>query len=102
MVNIQFVGLNKLDSLDKDSVDALTFKYINKIERRFDIASFKVHVKKHEKSGHTSRFEVKIKAVINKKIFEVEKNDFDITKLMHKSFNALTNEIKHYINSKEK
>lgn len=95
--NIQFIGLNKLEDLEKDTFQTLTSKYYNKIKRiPREITSLTIHIKQHRKSHHVSRYSLHIKLVVPSKVFEVEKTEWGLTKLLHKSFNALENELLHY------
>lgn len=99
--NIQFIGLNKLEDFEKDKFQSLTSKYYEKIKRiPREITSLTIHIKQHKKTDHTSKYSLRIKLIAPQKVFEVEKIEWDLTKLLHKSFNALENELLHHYNSK--
>ena len=100
--NLEIVGLSELNVLEKAQVSILLAKYKGKIKRMIDdITSIKIHLKKYKKSGHTSKYSLHVKVFTPKKTFEVEKADWNITKSLRKSFEALVNEIEHYINSRK-
>ena len=97
--NLEIVGLSELNVFEKAQVSLLLSKYKIKIRRLLDdISNIKIHLKKYKKAGHTSKYSLHIKIFTPKKTFEVEKVDWNITKSLRKSFEALVNEIEHYIN----
>ena len=98
---IQFIGLNELDELAQSKVNELCTSYHDKIKRLIhNVTSFKIHIKQHSNDGGRINYSVNIKAIAPTKIFEVEKDEWDIALVMHKSFRALYNEIEHHLNSK--
>ncbi len=98
---IQFTGLSKLDDIDQDKVKSIVEKYNDKFDKVFgNLISMSVHLKQHEKSGHASNYSMLVKVNAPKKIFEAEKTDFDLVRLVRKTFTALENEIKHSFDSK--
>ena len=95
MEDIKFVDLDELEDYDRNIVKELAEKYYDKISKNAgEIDSFKVHIKKHDKSGKVSKYSVILKMEVRKQAFEVEKTDWDLAKLMNIAFNALENEIK--------
>ena len=98
---IQFVGLKELGEFEKDKVNILCTSYYDKIKRLLhNVTSLKIHIKQYSKDGGRTKYAVNIKAMAPTKIFEVDKEEWDIAKVMHKSFKALHNEIEHHPNSK--
>jgi hypothetical protein len=98
---IQFVGLNELDEFAKDKVKVLCTSYHDKLKRlTHNITSLKIHIKQHSNDGGRINYFVNIKAIAPTKIFEVDKDEWDIALVMHKAFKALYNEIEHHLNSK--
>jgi hypothetical protein len=98
---IQFIGLNELDEFAQGKVNELCDSYLDKIKRLIsDTSTYKIHIKKHSKDGGRINYSIHIKAITPKKIFEVDKDEWDIALVMHKVFKALYNEIEHYLNSK--
>ena len=55
--------------------------------------------KEYDKSGHASKYSITMKAMAPTKIFEVDKTDWDLARVLHKAFKALENEIKHYFHT---
>jgi len=96
---LEVIGLNELSILEKAKINLLLSKYKGKIKRSLDnINSIKIHVKKYKKQGKKSKYSVHIRILTPKKIFESERAEWDLTKVLHMSFRALENEINHYIN----
>ena len=94
---IELVGFSQLPKGAegaKDIVDAETAKLLHK----FDIAHLRVHIKTHLKGDHPSHYSCNIHADIHTKHCEVLKEDHDPIKLIHKSFDALQNELVHHLN----
>jgi len=100
---LEVVGLNDLNILEKAKINRLLSKYKGKIKRILpaNIDSIKIHIKKYKKSGSKSKYSLHIRILTPKKIFESEKSDWDLAKVLHISFKALENEIIHYVNSRK-
>ena len=99
---LDVVGLDDLSLLEKAKISVLFSKYKVKIKRiLYNIDSIKIHIKKYKKSGAKSKYSLHIRILTPKKIFEVEKSEWDLSKVLHISFKALENEIIHYINSRK-
>jgi hypothetical protein len=99
---IQFIGLSDLDESDQAKVNSLTSKYQEKLRKLLDIAPLAIHIKTFKKSDHPSKYSMHIKLASQSRVFEVEKIDWDLTKVIHLSFEALINEINHYLGSEPK
>jgi hypothetical protein len=98
---IQFVGLNDLQESSQHIVKNLSEKYIFKIRNNIRKAtSIKVHIKQKKKSDHLSFYTALIQVIVPHKVHEIEKEDRDLTILVRKSFQALTNEVNHYTQSR--
>ena len=98
---IQFIGLKELGEFEKDKVNSLCTSYHDKLKRlTHNITSLKIHIKQHSNDGGRINYAVNVKAIAPTKIFEVDKDAWDIAEVMHKSFKALYNEIEHHLNSR--
>jgi hypothetical protein len=94
---IQYIGLNDLNESEQEIVKDITNKSLEKTKNLLkEITEVSIHIKPHKKSGHSSRYSILLKLKSNTSHFKVEKEDFDLTKLMHITFKALENEINHY------
>jgi hypothetical protein len=100
---LEVVGLSDLNILEKAKINLLLSKYKGKIKKILpaDIDSIKIHIKKYKKLGSKSKYSLHIRILTPKKIFESEKSDWDLSKVLHISFKALETEINHYNNSKK-
>jgi|TARA_B100002003_G_scaffold250515_1_gene290190 hypothetical protein len=97
---LEVVGLHDLNILEKAKINLLLSKHKGKIKRILpgSIDFIKIHIKKYKKLGAKPKYSLHIRILTPKKIFEVEKSDWNLAKVLHISFKALENEINHYIN----
>jgi hypothetical protein len=95
---IQFVGLSELEQLEQDKINSLVTKYLEKIRRLiYNISLIHIHIKQYKKKETNSKYVLVVKVSIPKKTFEAEKSDWDLPKATHLCFEALINEIQHYL-----
>jgi ribosome-associated translation inhibitor RaiA len=100
---IQFIGLNELEESQKETINSLVTKHLEKIKRFiYNISSVHIHIKQHKKNDHASTYSLHVKISVPTKIFEAEKSDWDLTKAGHMCFEALENEIQHYLGATNK
>jgi hypothetical protein len=96
----QFAGLSELGQIEQDAFNTLSTKYLEKIKRIiYNISSIHMHIKQYKKTDSAPKYSLHIKVSIPGKVFEVEKTDWDISKVIHLCFEALINEIQHYLGS---
>jgi len=95
---IQFIGLNSLSDHDKDKVEILSSKCLEKIQKKLpNISIVKVQVKPFEKNGKVSKYSALVKIITPKKSFEAKKIEWKLDKLMQISFDAIQKEIEHFV-----
>ena len=99
---IQFIGLNELEGPEQDRVNALATEHYEKIKRLLNNAtSLVIHIKPYNKSGHSSKYSIHVRALAPTKTFEADKTDWDLARAMHKVFKALEKEIEHEFHSED-
>ena len=100
MDQIQYDGVSDLKKAEQEVVNDLCSEYYEKVKRMLhNELILKVKIEALSKGGKP-RYIVEIKAEAPTRIFEVSKDDWDIARTLHKSFNALMAEIEHTFHKK--
>lgn len=93
---LQTIGFNSLEEDDLADFQKLFSEYSKKIERKLKkISSFVINVRAYRKSGSRKKFSIHVRVVAPTKIFEAEAHDWDFSRVLHKVFNKLEEEIEH-------
>lgn len=96
MEQIQYIGLQNLEVVEKEMVEKLTAEYYNKIHRALkNDVSLKIHLKEYKKEGARHKYSLQVKAVAPTKLFESEVSDWDLASVLHKAFQNIEKEIEH-------
>ncbi len=94
MAVITYVGLKGLDSMEADTLKGLTEKEAEKIDFILPKANLKLHVKTINAEGNARIYKIKVNADSTKGSFEVDYEDWDLKRTIHKVFNELGGVIK--------
>lgn len=103
--SIEFKGLNELEAPEQEKVQTLATEHYDKIKRLFDNETFlHMHIKQYKKNaGSKSKYSIYLRAIgPTKMIFEAEKSDWDLARVIHKTFDALITEINHHFHKQSK
>ena len=105
MEKIQFIGLKDLEDMEKAKVQKFSEELCSRSETFLDDCSMIVHIKGYndnkekKKSGNMGdkrkKYDIIVRVVSKQGRFEASGYDWDISKALHKAFNAIKNEIKH-------
>ena len=100
---IQFIGVNKLEPEEQDTVMTLSEEYYSKIKRQIkNRMSLVVHVKTYQRDGGKAKYALHIRLIAPTRIFESCKaHDWDLPRALHKSFKDLMSEIRHSLHTDE-
>ena len=90
---IGFTELPKGAEGAKETVDA----ELVKLQHKFEFSKIRIQFKAHLKGEHPSHYSCHVHATVQGKHCEVLKEEHDPVKLIHKSFDALENEINHLV-----
>ncbi len=100
MEQIQYTGLDELNTAEKEILNTLSAEYYDKIQRELkNITSLQIHIKAHDKEGARTRWELHSKAVAPTQIFESSAEDWDFARTLHKIFKDLERQITHQLKS---
>ncbi len=92
-MSLKFTGLDCMNEDELDDFSRISERSYSKIERLLPNADIILKVKKHEKEGKRSK--ISIKANINSPEYRLSAQafDWDISKVTHKIFTKLENEL---------
>lgn len=96
---IQFIGLKDLEPEEQANVSRLATQYYEKIDRfANNLQGMTVHIKTYEKEGTKKKFSIHIRLKVpSKATIECDKtHDFDLVRALHKAFNDIIEQTKHY------
>ncbi len=100
MDEIQYVGLNDLEEVDKEMAQKLCEEYFDKVKRELhNDVDVKVHIKTLKKEGARHKYEIHISANSSMQKFDVshasEQATWDLASAIHTGFKNLLTEIEH-------
>lgn len=98
---IQYIGLDEVEEMDRSTLDRLSSEYYDKIQREIkNDTSLQIHIKGYKKQGNKKKYAIHVKAVAPTVIFTSTKAvDWDFARTLHKAFNDLEVQIKHRLHS---
>ena len=97
MAEIQIIGIDEInEDLEKGILNKIANSYFEKIERSLkDVSGVKLHIKCHSKGGKSRKWDMRVKVISSKKVFEAQESDWDLAKSLHKVFKNIEREIEH-------
>jgi hypothetical protein len=92
---IRYQGLGALDNTEKVNVEKICTDYHPKIQRSLGkSATIKVQIKTYDDEGTKKKYSVTLNVVAaDKKIFTSHLADWDLSRVLHKTFKYLNREI---------
>jgi hypothetical protein len=100
---IQYVGVKDLSDEERGIVNRLTSDYFDKVKRAFsDLSKLVVHIKSYAGGGKRKKFSMHLRALSPLGIIESCKtHDWDLPRVLHKSFNDVLGQIDHFLRKTE-
>ena len=95
MKRIKIKGDDLLNRDEKVILDKLTDEYLNKIQRKFQNSLLEVHIKVYDKDGQRKKFSLNVHLISTKGNIDASDADWDFSRVLHKVFNKILNEIEH-------
>ncbi len=92
---IQFVGLKNLHEDEIERLNEISARELKKIERHLNDAKLIFDIKKYDRTGNRARILINARLDTPKKKFNMQAEEWDITKVTHMIFEKLRNEIIH-------
>lgn len=91
-------GFSDLKPDVRQEAEQIVQQQLEKIQQRLSgITSIEANLKIYLKAERPSHYEFHVKIGVPRKVFDVKKEEYDLKKLIHKSFDALQNEIEHFL-----
>ena len=91
---IRYQGLKGLDATEKANVEKISTDYHPKIQRALGKpATIKVQIKTHDEEGTKKKYSVTLNVVAADKVFTSHLADWDLSRVLHKTYKYLNREI---------
>ncbi|MEK6826746.1 MAG: hypothetical protein AABX90_03890 [Nanoarchaeota archaeon] len=94
---ISYIGLSKLDELEKFTIKKLSERSYKKIERYIKNPLVRLNIKKQKIGGNRHRISLNATATGSNARFSSAADEWDIAIATHKVFDRLQREIRHKI-----
>jgi len=102
MEEINYIGLDKLDAWDIANVQRVSSREFGKLKRNFSDASLIVNIKKINKKGKRSTYEVNARIDAPSVKCYAEHSDRELQRALHRIFDSLKMEVEHKFKKKVK
>ena len=93
-MKISYVGLNSLDSTEREIVKKLVSSYSDKINRYGGIPSLRVFLKLYKKQGK-EKYSMHARLEVKKEVIDAKVYDWDIRRTTHAIMQKLLNGLEH-------
>ena len=98
---IQFIGLKDIEPVEQDMINTLTTEYFQKIKLGLkNIVKLVVHIKKSNKGGKQSQFDLRVKAEAPTDMIEAHAEDWDLARVTHKVFKDIERQLERKFKSR--
>jgi len=92
---IRYIGLEKLEEEEVDSVISLSDKYYTKVDRELNVNELIIDIKLNSVKGRRKEYTILTKAIFARNVLTAQASAWALRKSLHKVFAKLINEINH-------
>ena len=99
---IKYIGLSKLSKSEVANIKELVLKYTSKYDIKIKNSTLIFDIKKYEKEGTKTKYSIHSRIDNPHLMFAAKKSGWDLRRILHQIFDALTTQLKHKIKGLER